>query len=87
MSKLSKAIRIRRAERSQVVANAKPLAIAEVVHVNLICPWCANIIANNELGENIYLHDLRTSYPIVHCLHCDLHMEVSEELHVNYDPR
>ena len=87
MSKLSKAIRIRRAERSQVVANAKPLAIAEVVYVNLRCPWCANIIANNEKGENIYLHDLRTIYPTVHCLQCDLHMAVSKELLINHDPR
>ena len=69
------------------MSKTKPLAIAEVVHVNLICPWCANIIANNELGENIYLHDLRTMYPIVHCLHCDLRMAVSKELRVNYDPR
>lgn len=85
MSELSKSIRIRRAKRSQVNANAKPLAIAEVVYVNLICPSCGNIIANNELGENIYLHDLRTSYPIVHCLHCDLRMEVSKEFSINHE--
>ncbi len=67
--------------------NAKPVAIAEVVYVNLICPNCDNIIANNEIGENIYLHDLRTIYPIVYCLHCDLHMEVSKKLIINHDPR
>ncbi len=87
MSKFTKAWRIRMAKKNRAVANAKFLAIAEVVHVNLICPNCDNIIANNETGENIYLHDLRTIYPTVHCLHCDLHMAVSKELRVNYDPR
>lgn len=68
-------------------ANAKPVAIAEVVYVNLICPNCDQIIANNEIGENIYLHDLRTMYPIVHCEYCQLSMEVSKKLIINYDPR
>ena len=68
------------------VASKKTVAIVEVVYVNIICPNCNQTIANND-GGNVYLHDLRTMYPIVHCEYCDLNMEVSSKLVINHDPR
>jgi len=57
----------------------QPVAMVNLVYVDIRCPICKEYIANADNGS--FNYEINSLPETVHCRHCDLVMPISKKVH------